>query len=660
MPPIGMGEPAKREDPDRSPSEAGTRLGLPFSDHEGTGSSARMARAPAAAGPDAAGTVTVEPHYVPPAANGSPDLIGEILAGTYRIERLIATGGMGAVYEVRHLRLDQPFAVKFLDRGLADDREAYARFKQEATIAAGLDHESVVQVFDFNTDSYGNPYMIMELVTGTTLDELLDRHGTFERDRLLGIFRPLCLALDECHRHGIVHRDLKPSNIMVSEGSQGQWRVKLLDFGISKIKHEGQKTMTRDNVVMGTPNYMSPEQAAGQNSEVDARADVFALGAILYEMLSGRRAFSGEGLPQLLHSIVYENPPSLSEVAPRVPGTVVEVTERCMAKKAAERFDSASELLKAIDTAWAPRKKSRKRRSESSRATSSTPAAPRKKAGWVWPLAWTASLLAAGAGGFLASGPNAAVAEIARSNAPAPTDVVAPAPVAEPVAAPYRASLAGPGAKVLEHQAQLYRADGSGLSYWGAPEAEPLKAVLPTLAAVRSLAMSVDGTELVVGQADGTVSRWERTLKKPVWSGRIGKRPIDAVASGHGYLVVASGKSLRLLNASTGKPLKSFQLASAPSRVFLTDGAEPMLIAVRPDGVSIVDTNRRALVSEVGLGGEVLGGGEADSLDGTPRIWVDFAHGDWRIRRIYAVVRPTKKAPPRLDLVDQMRVDVPG
>ena len=225
------------------------------------------------------------------------DRIGQVLSRTYRIEELIAVGGMGAVYRASHARLSQPFAVKFLDQVLAKESEAYGRFRQEAEIAAAINHNNVLQVFDFDIDEYGSPYMVMELLQGRTLDVILAEQGALNRREILAIFGPLCSALDACHAAGVVHRDLKPSNIMVCSQADGSVTVKLLDFGISKITHDGNDGMTRDNIVMGTPNYMSPEQASGQNSDLDARADIFALGAILYEALCGRRAFDADGLP---------------------------------------------------------------------------------------------------------------------------------------------------------------------------------------------------------------------------------------------------------------------------------------------------------------------------------------------------------------------------
>ena len=300
-------------------------------------------------GHDAVGSFEATPRLAQSPASPE-DRIGQVLAGTYRIEELIAVGGMGAVYRASHARLSQPFAVKFLDPNLVRDAEAYGRFRQEAEIAAAVNHNNVLQVFDFSLDDFGSPYMVMELLQGRTLDIILKEQGALSSRELLAIFDPLCGAIDACHAAGVVHRDLKPSNIMVCSQADGSVTVKLLDFGISKIKHDGNDGMTRDNIVMGTPNYMSPEQASGQNSELDARADIFAIGAILYEALSGRRAFDADGLPQLLHKIVYKEPASLAEEG--VPARVVEVVEACLAKKPEDRLGRAALIVGELKSAY--------------------------------------------------------------------------------------------------------------------------------------------------------------------------------------------------------------------------------------------------------------------------------------------------------------------
>jgi serine/threonine-protein kinase len=323
------------------------------------------------------------------------DRVGTVLHGTYRIDRLIATGGMGSVYEVVHLRLQQRFALKVLEHRAAGNDQAYARFRQEVEIAVSLNHASIVQVFDYNTDHVGNPYMVMELVDGITLGEFLD--GVPQRPRdLLRVFEPLCSALEAAHRVGVVHRDLKPSNVMVRRLPSGKLEIKLLDFGISKIRDAGAQ-MTCDNVVMGTPNYMSPEQAAGHASSVNATTDIFALGTILYEMLSGTQAFSADSVHELLRRLVHEEPTPLSELRPQLSAELVDVVHRCLHKDPDQRFGSARELQLALRKAIRP-------------AARVTPipkllpplpfprSAPQPiSRGWSWALTWLSGAAAGGA-----------------------------------------------------------------------------------------------------------------------------------------------------------------------------------------------------------------------------------------------------------------------
>src|SRR5690606_29994568 len=317
--------------------------------------------------------------------------IGRVFHNTYRVMRLIAEGGMGSVYEVQHLRLQQRFAMKVMEHQAARNDEAYARLRQAAEIAASLNHASIVAVFDFNNDEYGNPYMVMELVEGTTLNNFIGGRQLPLRD-IVRIMEPLCSALDAAHRAGIVHRDLKPSNVMVRRSPSGAFEVKLLDFGISKMR-DGDTSMTSDNVVMGTPNYMSPEQARGRASSVDAKTDIFALGAILYEMLSGRRAFEGSDTPELLHRIVYQDPTALASLREDLPVPLYAVVERCLAKAPEQRYGSVREFMLAMRDALRPPPK---------KSVAEVPfvveAPPRRGLPVVWVVGWIASVTATAIG----------------------------------------------------------------------------------------------------------------------------------------------------------------------------------------------------------------------------------------------------------------------
>lgn len=280
-----------------------------------------------------------------------PDRLGSVLHGTYRIVRRIAQGGMGAVYEAEHLRLRQKVAIKFLEPPLCLDGQALALFRQEAEISARLDHRDIVQVIDFNTDGDGTPYMVMELVEGSTLAEFLGGRA-LPVSEALRIAIALTYPLQSAHDAGVVHQDLKPSNVMVRRNGES-FEVKLLDFGISKLRAV-EEGLVRDHVVMGTPNYMSPEQARGCSNAVDARTDVFALGSLLYEMLAGRPAFDARSECAVLRSIVCEHPPSFRTLELQVPRRIERVVMRCLAKARDDRFASASEVRAALLGALRP------------------------------------------------------------------------------------------------------------------------------------------------------------------------------------------------------------------------------------------------------------------------------------------------------------------
>ncbi len=569
------------------------------------------------------------------------DRVGEVLSGTYRVEKLIAVGGMGSVFEVSHTRLEQHFAVKFLDASFLRDPEAYARFRREAEIASRLNHDNVVQVFDFNTDTDGGVYMVMELVEGSTLDQMIEENGAFSTDDLLGVLEPLCRALDACHAHDIVHRDLKPSSIIVSRDGP-RFRVKLLDFGISKIKQEAGGPHTQDNVVMGTPNYMSPEQARGQNSLVDARTDIFALGAIAYEMISGRKAFDEPGLPQLLHRIVYDPPDPLSTVAPRVPDKVVATINRSLAKDPNERHATVDSFIDDLKLAFRV-----------------NPRGTETQSGGVgrgvWALGWLASLVVVAGLSFRAV--SSVHTDVPRIEPIRST--LRPAPrLASPTidAKKFSPKLAVPGAQILAAENHLYRADWAGLTYWSDPDAEGRTRVLPSHAPVRVLTLSNDGKEVLVGQADGSVSRWDRSIRERLDTRRVGKRPIEALAGGSGYLAVASGKSVQLVNSSTGKVLKRFS-GTSPVALLLTRGPQTKVIVVRKNELEVIDADRRQALTTFPLGAAAIRSGYIEQTSqGFAKIWIDFDQGDWIVRRTYQLTQVSRKQPLTLELMSQRRL----
>jgi serine/threonine protein kinase len=279
--------------------------------------------------------------------------VGAVIDGTYTIEGLIGRGGMGAVFVARHNRLaGKKVAIKMLHAELADgatNDEVLKRFKREADIASQLEHPNIVKVFDYKALDDGSPYIVYEYLEGESLAQRL-RAGPLGLEHALSIMRQVGSALAAAHRAGIVHRDLKPQNIfLVPSETDGHATelAKVLDFGISKLRGS-QTVKTQDSALLGTPQYMAPEQATGQHSAVDGRTDVFALGAILYEMLAGQPAFNGASIPEVVFKVVYEPPAPLATLAPTAPAPIVAAVERAMAKAPADRFATMGDFVEAL------------------------------------------------------------------------------------------------------------------------------------------------------------------------------------------------------------------------------------------------------------------------------------------------------------------------
>jgi serine/threonine-protein kinase len=280
-------------------------------------------------------------------------LIGTLLVdGSYRVQRLIGEGGMGAVYEATHLRLARRVAVKVMARELASNSEALARFHREAMVTSGLGHPHIVQVVDFSTTPTGEPFLVMEFLEGEDLDHRLRRVGRLPAAQVVHIIKQVASALAATHAKTIVHRDLKPANIYLLEVAGETDFVKVLDFGISKVRAATTK-LTQATSVMGTPNYMSPEQAMGRVDEIDERTDQWALACIAWECLSGAGPFVGENVPSILFQVVHEPPQAL---LPKVAGLrpqVEEVLLRALAKNKNDRFASVNDFAQALEAAVA-------------------------------------------------------------------------------------------------------------------------------------------------------------------------------------------------------------------------------------------------------------------------------------------------------------------
>jgi serine/threonine-protein kinase len=275
--------------------------------------------------------------------------VGFVVADAYEITHLLGKGGMGAVWAARHLRLPgKRVAIKVLLGGM-DDAQALARFRREAEVATRIGHAGIVEVLDFNQLPDGTPYQVLEYLAGESLGARL-RRGPLPLATALDFARQIGSALAAAHRAGVVHRDLKPENIFLCPTDAGgvvAERVKVLDFGISKIRGS-QTVKTQDQVLIGTPQYMAPEQASGQNAAVDARTDLFALGAIVYEMLAGRPAFSGDSVVAVIMNVVTGTPAPLASLAPAVPPEVTAAIDRALAKKPEARFADVAAFIEAL------------------------------------------------------------------------------------------------------------------------------------------------------------------------------------------------------------------------------------------------------------------------------------------------------------------------
>ena len=275
--------------------------------------------------------------------------VGTVIADTYTVEALLGRGGMGSVFLASHNRLPgKKIAIKVLHPDLADE-EVLARFKREAQIATQLDHPNIVRVDDFIMLPDGTPCMLLEYLQGETLSQRL-RSGPLSLEQALSIVRQVGSALSAAHRAGIVHRDLKPQNIFLvptEHDGHAAEVAKVLDFGISKIRGS-QTVMTQESSLLGTPQYMAPEQATGQHTAVDERTDVFAFGAIVYEMLCGQPAFQGASIPEVVFKVVYEQPVPLTDLAKTLPTSVTDAITHAMEKKADRRFPNVNAFIEAL------------------------------------------------------------------------------------------------------------------------------------------------------------------------------------------------------------------------------------------------------------------------------------------------------------------------
>jgi len=274
---------------------------------------------------------------------------GDVLAGKYRVERVIGAGGMGVVVAAHHLQLDEKVALKFLRQEALSSQEAVGRFVREARAAAKIKGEHVARVSDVGQLETGSPYIVMEYLEGMDLSSWLKQRGPLPIDLAVDFVLQSCEAIADAHVLGIVHRDLKPANLFCVERSDGTLSIKVLDFGISKVITPGASghDMTRTSAVVGSPFYMSPEQIMSSR-DVDVRTDIWSLGVILHELLVGQPPFAGEAITELAVRITIQAATPVQSYRPDVPAGLDQVITRCLEKDRERRYPNVAELALAL------------------------------------------------------------------------------------------------------------------------------------------------------------------------------------------------------------------------------------------------------------------------------------------------------------------------
>ncbi|MFH2007629.1 MAG: serine/threonine-protein kinase, partial [bacterium] len=290
-------------------------------------------------------------NLTPLDAVGSDPLIGTQFGESYQIIRVIGEGGMGKVYEARHVRLSKRYAIKILHPQFNANDQTIARFRREAEAASAIGMENILDVIDFNSTPDGVYYIVTEYLEGRSLARAFAEDGIMKIPRALSILHQMARALTAAHSREIVHRDLKPENIFLVRRFETDDFVKVLDFGISKVRSGGDR-LTQAGQIIGTPHYMSPEQAQGELN-LDHRSDIYSLGAIMYEMFTGRLPFDAESVQRILVRLLTEEPPPPRTQKPDLPEDIEAVILKAMAKDPAARYSTMAELDRAIAQLYA-------------------------------------------------------------------------------------------------------------------------------------------------------------------------------------------------------------------------------------------------------------------------------------------------------------------
>ena len=290
--------------------------------------------------------ISWNPQQAPVSVSGLRQ--GDLVGGKYRVEGIIGEGGMGVVLYAIHLDLDRPVAIKLVRADLAERDEVVSRMLHEARAAANIRSEHVARVLDVGRLDSGAPYIVMEYLEGCDLCTLLEHHGRLASDLATDFIIQACEALAEAHSLNIVHRDLKPENLFLTTSADGEPIIKVLDFGISKeLGRPEPRAVTNPSSAIGSPHYMAPEQMRALQS-VDSRADIWALGAILFELVAGRAPFDAENLAAVCAAVVTDDPPRVRDLVKDVPAGLDAVIWRCLRKDPKERYATVADFAAAL------------------------------------------------------------------------------------------------------------------------------------------------------------------------------------------------------------------------------------------------------------------------------------------------------------------------
>lgn len=279
--------------------------------------------------------------------DSAPVCAGELLDGKYRVDRVIGVGGMGVVVAASHVQLQSQVAIKFLLPEVISNPQIVERFLREARAAVRIQSEHVARVSDVGTLANGAPYMVMEYLEGQDLADALAKGGPMPVAQTVGYLLQACEAIAEAHALGIVHRDLKPANLFLASRARREPIVKVLDFGISKTVDAESLGLTKTSAIMGSPYYMSPEQMKSAR-DADARSDIWALGIILYELLTGVPPFQGQTITEIVVSVTQGHVPKIRDLRPDVPVGIGEVIERCLKRDPQQRYADILQLARAL------------------------------------------------------------------------------------------------------------------------------------------------------------------------------------------------------------------------------------------------------------------------------------------------------------------------